>query len=676
YAGVIAVPAYPPHSRRPDPRLRSIAIDCRPRAVLTTGVLLARRETLVQQVPELAPALWLDTERLRETAGDAERVPHSGHPGKIAGEIAFLQYTSGSTGTPKGVVVTHGNLLHNLEMIRRAFGQTADSVVVGWLPLFHDMGLIGNVLQPCYVGAECVLMSPAAFLQKPARWLQAIHRFRGTTSGGPDFSYDLCVRSIAPEDREGLDLSSWNVAFNGAEPVRAETLRRFTEAFAPCGFRREAFFPCYGLAEATLFVAGGPRDRPAGIGSFASEALESGQAVLAADGTGRELVSCGHAWMDQRIAVIDPESGEPCPEGRVGEIRVAGPSVAAGYWNQPEASAATFHAQPGGERVLRTGDLGFFAGGELFLTGRLKDLIILRGRNHYPQDLELTAERSDPSLRAGSGAAFSVERQGEERLVLVSEVERRHGDLAAIADAIRRAIAEEHGVGVADVVLLRQGTIPKTSSGKIQRRECRARYLGGELEALHRSSTEPRKSTPARSGKLLTRCDLLDLDPPERSAALGAWLRDEIARRAGVSVERLDPETTLAAAGLDSLALFDLQAQLEADLGLAPSGASLADLPVAALRDHLLDRLLDDRLDHQSAALEPGATDLPPLVAGDVLGPHPLSPGQEALWFLEQSTPAEGVFHLASAARLGAEVDSASLLRAARALSARHPALR
>ncbi len=640
YAGVIAVPAYPPHSRRPDPRLASIATDCRPRAVLTTAPLLARREALAVQVPALGNALWLGDFDPADRADPTDRTEPE--------DVAFLQYTSGSTGSPKGVVVTHANLLDNLEKIRLAFGQTPESVVVGWLPLFHDMGLIGNVLQPCFVGSDCVLMSPAAFLQKPARWLQAIHRFRGTTSGGPNFAYDLCARSVGPEVRAGLDLSSWSVAFNGAEPVRAETLRRFAEAFAPCGFRRSAFVPCYGLAEATLLVTaarGAADDSP---------------------------VSCGALPPGGEVLVVDPEAGVPSAGEAVGEIWVSGPSVAAGYWNRPEETRETFGAvlQDGRGhplRYLRTGDLGFVRGGELVVTGRLKDLIILRGRNLYPQDVELTAEQAHPALRAGGGAAFSVEEQGEERLVVVFEVGReagRHpGELSTIADAIRRAVAEEHGVRVAGVALVRTGTIPKTSSGKIRRRECRARYLDGGLEILYRSSDQPPLQDTA--GRLLTRFDLLDLDPEERAAALTAWLCAEIARRAGVGAERIGPETVIAAAGLDSLALFDLQGRLEADLGLPARGASLADLSVAGLRDLLLDQLA-----------EPETTDLPPLVRGEVLGEHPLSLGQEALWFLEQSLAAEGVFHIAAAARLGTAVDGAALLRAALALVDRHPALR
>src|SRR6185369_6010238 len=294
--------------------------------------------------------------------------------------LAFLQYTSGSTSTPKGVMVTHANLMHNEAMIGQAFQQSADSVVVGWLPLYHDMGLIGNVLQPLHAGCRCVLMAPAAFLQRPRRWLEAVSRYggtsEGTTSGGPSFAYELCVRRIPPEQREGLDLRSWRVAFNGAEPVRAETMARFAEAFAPCGFDPAAFYPCYGLAEATLFVSGGE------AGSLPREEPVTG---------GRPLVSCGHVWGGQRIAIADPETGAEMPPGAEGEIWVAGPSVAAGYWRNPEATERDFRARLIGreEPFLRTGDLGVMVGegaaGDLYVTGRIKDLVILRGRNHYPQ---------------------------------------------------------------------------------------------------------------------------------------------------------------------------------------------------------------------------------------------------------------------------------------------------
>ncbi|HEX2222817.1 MAG TPA: fatty acyl-AMP ligase, partial [Thermoanaerobaculia bacterium] len=413
YAGVIAVPAYPPRPNdRSQSRLRSIAHDAEPRAALTTSAILAGAGDLA---PELAVLRWLPTDALPPFGADAEGFGFADGDGISEPEpdsVAFLQYTSGSTAAPKGVMVTHANLLHNERMIGEAFGQDEDTVVAGWLPLYHDMGLIGNVLQPLHAGARCVLMSPVAFLQKPLRWLEAISRYRATTSGGPNFAYELCVRKTTVEERARLDLSSWKVAFNGAEPVRETTLERFAEAFAASGFRREAFYPCYGLAEATLFVTGGELGRFPRVEVVDAAALERNEVRPAFDGDpARRLVSNGRAWLGQQVVLADPETGLECPAGRVGEIWVAGPSVARGYWRNPEATERDFGAflADGQGPFLRTGDLGFAAGGELYVTGRLKDLIIIRGRNHYPQDLELTAERSHPDLHAGGGAAFAVD---------------------------------------------------------------------------------------------------------------------------------------------------------------------------------------------------------------------------------------------------------------------------
>ncbi len=486
YSGVVAVPAYPPRVGRPQPRLRSILGSARPRFVLTHRALAESREALAREVPGIETLEWLATEELAE--GDAELWrEHRPAPE----DLAFLQFTSGSTAEPKGAMVTHGNLLHNEEMIRRAFAMSERSVVVGWLPLYHDMGLIGNVLQPLYVGASCVLMSPLAFLQRPRRWLEAISRYRGTTSGGPNFAYELTLAKVPPAEREGLDLSSWTLAFNGAEPVRAATLERFAQGFAPCGFEAKAFYPCYGLAEATLFVTGGTAGRAPATLAVDASSLERDHAVPAEpSAAARELVSCGTGSGGQEVRVVDPQTLAPCPQGRVGEIWVSGGSVVAGYWGHAQASEESFGARLEGaeRRYLRTGDLGFFdAAGELYVTGRLKDLLILRGRNHYPHDLELTAERACPGLRAGGGAAFSVELDEEERLVVVQEVEARAQaqlDGEATVAAIRGALSEEHDVQALDVVLVRAGTVPKTSSGKVQRRLCRSLYLEGRLERL------------------------------------------------------------------------------------------------------------------------------------------------------------------------------------------------
>jgi natural product biosynthesis luciferase-like monooxygenase protein/FkbM family methyltransferase len=650
YAGAVAVPAYPPSLSRAQPRLRAIARDARPAIVMAPALLTAKRDAIVAQVPELAAARWLAADAVESACADVWREVS---PGPDA--LAFLQYTSGSTADPKGVMVSHGNLLHNEEMIRRAFDQSERSVIVGWLPLYHDMGLIGNVLQPLWVDAPCILMSPAAFLQRPVRWLRAISRYRGTTSGGPNFAYDLCVRKISPEEREGLDLSSWSVAFNGAEPVRAATLDHFAETFAPSGFRREAFYPCYGLAEGTLFVSGGTPGRTSPIGQ--------------APDTGRPLVGCGHAWLDQRIVVVEPESGTELPSGQVGEIWVAGPSVAGGYWERDEETRRTFQARlagnPAGPSFLRTGDLGFLADGELFVSGRLKDLIILRGRNLYPQDVELTAEQSHPALRPGCAAAFGVEMDGDERLVLVSELERGSTAPAEeVAAAVRRAVAQEHEAQVHELVLIRVGTLPKTSSGKIRRRACREAYLAGALEVLGRSGIALGEAEDAAAGSEMTRESLAALPPDERQVAVQEWLTRRAARR---GLPGLRPDRPLVESGLDSLAAVELQHAAESGLGARiPVAALLGGATLAGLA--LL--VVEQWREHHAAPEEAPAGSTGP--SGDL----PLSHGQRALWFLERLAPESSLYNLAAAARVRGPLDPQALERALHALAARHPVLR
>jgi amino acid adenylation domain-containing protein len=631
YAGVVAVPAYPPRPHdRAQARLRAIARDAGPQAALTTeGILPA-----LAVVPELGAARWIATEGLQD-GGLGEPADFEGPEPE---SVAFLQYTSGSTAEPKGVMVTHANLLHNEAMIGEAFRQGPGSVVVGWLPLYHDMGLIGNVLQPLHAGGRCVLMSPVAFLQRPRRWLEAVSRYGGTTSGGPNFAYDLCVRRIPPEQRAGLDLRSWRLAFNGAEPVRAETMARFAEAFAPCGFDPAAFYPCYGLAEATLFVSGGTAGTPPRV--------ENGK-----------LVSCGHAWGGQRIAIADPETGAALPPGIEGEVWVAGPSVAAGYWRNPEATERDFRARlaSGEGPFLRTGDLGALVDGELFVTGRLKDLIILRGRNLYPQDVERTAEAADPDLRPGGSAAFAVEQDGEERLVIVAEVERRRrGDLQGLAEAVRQAVAEEHEAQAAEVVLVRPGGVPKTSSGKVRRSACRDAWRAGELPVLERSTLAPGMVTESEDA---TVPDLAD------SAAVERFLRARAAAALGLPVAAIDPERPLTAYGLDSLAALELKGGVEAALGAT---LPLAELLAGAGTARLAELALLPPLPGVGRAVGEGGR-----------GGEGLSFGEKALWFLDRLAPEAGAYNIAVAARVhGGTLDIAALRRAFAALIARHEVLR
>jgi len=493
YAGTVAIPAYPPRRNQNMSRLQAIVASSQAAVALTTTSLLTNIREQLAQNPELAALRWLATDNLAsdQALGWQESALSSD-------TLAFLQYTSGSTGTPKGVMVSHGNLLHNERMIERAFGHTKKTIVVGWLPLFHDMGLIGNVLQPLYLGRSCILMSPVDFLQKPFRWLQAISRYKATTSGGPNFAYDLCVRKITPEQGATLDLSSWEVAFTGAEPIRAETLERFAAAFDPCGFRKEAFYPCYGMAETTLFVSGGLKTDPPVVRHVKGTALEQNRVVTAASEQEdvRTIVGCGQTWLDQKIVVVDPESLTECLSDQVGEIWVSGLSVAQGYWRRPEETQQTFHAYLADTvegPFLRTGDLGFLHNGELFVTGRLKDLVIIRGRNHYPQDIELTVDESHPALRSGCGAAFSVEVEGEERVVVAQEVERsylRKLDADEVVGAVREAVSQQHELEVYAVLLLKTGSIPKTSSGKIQRYACKQRLLTGTLDIVASSNAK------------------------------------------------------------------------------------------------------------------------------------------------------------------------------------------
>jgi FkbH-like protein len=665
YAGVVAVPAYPPNPARLErtlPRLRAMIHDAQPAIALTTAALLPLAEALAAHDASLALP-WLASDTIA-TAADAWRCPD------LHGDtLAFLQYTSGSTATPKGVMLTHRNLLHNSALIHDCFGHSAASQGVIWLPPYHDMGLIGGIIQPLYGRFPVTLMSPVDFLQRPLRWLQAITRTRATTSGGPNFAYDLCVRKITPAQRATLDLSSWQVAFNGAEPINPATLDRFAETFAPCGFRRAAFVPCYGLAEATLIVSSSRTPLPT-VQAFQSAALAHAAIapVAARDATdARTLVGAGCPLASQRIVIADPDRLTRCPPDQLGEIWLAGPSVAAGYWQQPEATAHAFQARladSGDGPFLRTGDLGFLHDGELFIAGRLKDLIIIRGRNHYPQDIELTVAQSDPALRPGCGAAFAVEVAGAERLVIVQEIERqqRHADPAALIDAIRQAVAQQHDVHAYAVVLIKTGSIHKTSSGKVQRHAVRAAYLTGNLDVL--GSDVHDMAEPADDPPALDRTTLLALAPAHRPA-LDAYLRTQIARVLGVAAQRIAPDQSLPALGLDSVQALELQHAIETDLGVVLSTAHFLREPtLGTLAEHVLALLDTPPATALQAAPAPADTR------------HPLAHGQRALWFMHKLAPESTTNTLAFAARLPSALDLAALRRAVQQLIEQHATLR
>jgi amino acid adenylation domain-containing protein len=639
YGRIIAVPAYPPHRNRNLLRLLAIVRDAQPKLVLTTAGLLAKMRTAMGESAEFRGIHLLATDAVPQECAQQYKRPMVERD-----TIAFLQYTSGSTKSPKGVMLTHENLLHNAAAIYHAVEQGPGDSYVSWLPVFHDMGFMAGVLQPVYAGSPCVQMSPAAFLENPARWLKAISRYKATTSGAPNFAYDLCVNKIPEAERAQLDLSSWSVAFNGAEPIRAETVARFAAAFAPYGFRESAFYPCYGLAEATLMVSGGQRAAKPMVRHFEKKSLENHQVNLAREGlSSKALVGCGSSLPDQEITIVEPLQRSPAQQ--IGEIWVKGPSVASGYWNSPEETEHTFHAfieGSGDGPFLRTGDLGFIENGELFVTGRLKDLLIIRGQNHYPQDIELTVEYCDAVLHPGCGAAFAIDFNGEERLVIVQEAASHKEDaLDWTIQLIRQKIVEGHELAPCAVVLIRTGTIQKTSSGKIQRQACKAAFLSNSLNVI-KSWHEGEAAGQASPAPVENRT---------------AWLIAELARKLGVDPATIDVNQPLTAYSLDSLIAVELAHNLQAEFGIDVKWADLFEgLTIA------------DILNKAEPAPSPSVTDKQEI--------YPLSHGQRALWFIHQMAPGSAAYNISRALRIKSVLNVLVLRDCFQTLVDRHPSLR
>ena len=480
-AGIIAVPAYPPKRNQKISRLIAIIEDCQPQIILTTSSLLENIQPKIKDFLDLPVTQFLATDNLNNDEDFEFHLP------EISGNtLAFLQYTSGSTGSPKGVMISHDNIAHNSIYIQKAFELTEKSVSVTWLPSFHDMGLIDGIIQPLYTGFLGVVMSPESFLKNPMVWLQTITKYRATHSGGPNLGYELCVRRITPEQQKTLDLSSWVSAYNGAEPIRRKTLDNFSDKFRSSGFKSQYFYPCYGMAEATLMISGGNiKDEPVYL-NVQSEFLKDNQIVEAEKDSKnyQELVGCGHVWQDMEVKIVDPKSCLECGDNQVGEIWVSGSSIAQGYWQEAEKVIATFQAKLANttdeRNFLRTGDRGFLRAGELFITGRIKDVIIIWGRNHYPQDIEYSVQQSHQALRLDCGAAFTIEIENQEKLVIVQEVERTYLaqlNVNEVFSAIREAVALHHALQVYAIALIKPASIPKTSSGKIQRHACRHAFL-------------------------------------------------------------------------------------------------------------------------------------------------------------------------------------------------------
>jgi acyl-CoA synthetase (AMP-forming)/AMP-acid ligase II len=504
YAGVIAIPVPPPDAgrlKRTLPRLREIIKDADATLVLSNARIIELIQTSDTEFPEFENMRWIDTETV-----DLALAKDWQDPQVDKDVLAYLQYTSGSTSTPKGVMLSHYNLLHHCDYLQRGCGYSANGPTVTWMPYFHDYGLVEGLMQPLYNGAPCYIMAPLSFVKRPLRWLQAIQKYGATHSQAPNFAYDLCVRRIKPAQREGLDLSSWISAGNAAEPINPRVMREFVEAFGDHGFSWGQFSPAYGLAEATLLVSSTPVGKAPVILALEASELEQGKIVAAKPDSSyvREAVSCGPLLCETDVAIVDPDTLARCAGNEVGEIWISDPGVAQGYWQRPDATEETFAAtiaQEGTKTYLRTGDLGFLKDGELYITGRIKDLIIIRGTNHYPQDIEWTVQQIDDVLRPDYGACFSIIEDGEEQLVVVQEIERQAQtgfDAEVLMADIRQAISEAHELQVYAVALVKSGNVLKTSSGKIQRRKCKASFLAGELEVLADWSENPRLTAKVR----------------------------------------------------------------------------------------------------------------------------------------------------------------------------------
>ncbi|WP_437975236.1 non-ribosomal peptide synthase/polyketide synthase [Sorangium sp. So ce295] len=656
YAGMIAVPAYPPESmqRQHLSRLFAILRDAEPRFVLTESGLLEPLAMLRQHLPGPVAPEVIATDAIDRSSAGAWSMPDLRED-----SVAFLQYTSGSTSAPKGVMVGHDNLIANERAIRAAFSIDEDDVIVSWLPLFHDMGLIGTLLQPIFSGVSVVLMAPQHFIERPIRWLKAISRYRGTVSGGPDFAYRLCVERVKPEMLEGLDLRSWRLAFSGAEPVRAGTLRAFGERFAEVGFDAGALYPCYGLAEATLLVTGGRRG--GGVTTTSFDAAELGNNAAVPSASGHPLVSCGKAQPEHAIAIVDPETGRAVEPGRVGEILVNGPSVAHGYWRNQGATEQTFVRREG--RVhLRTGDLGFEHEGSLFITGRLKDLIIVRGHNLYPQDIEKTVEDQVEVVRKGRVAAFSVEIDGQEGIGIAAEVSRRLQKLIqpeAVCRAISEAVAQEHLEAASLVLLLQPGTLPVTSSGKLRRSACRKKWQEGSLDLFgvyERGALRSAEERAPEAGDSPS-------EPSEPSEIerrlLSIW--SEV-----LNAPAVRRDSGFFALGGSSLSATQMLARVRDAFGVEVPLKTLFEAPSVRALSGVIERLKADGQIVERA----------PIPRVQRTGRLPLSFGEQRLWFLWQLDRESAAYTVAGAVTLAGELDAGVLRRALGAIVARHESLR
>lgn len=695
YAGLVAVPAYPPRKNQKLGRLQSIIDNCQPAVVLTSSDVLRIAKPLFDEVTEgvradLAESSELPAHHIEELKWlSTNEVAITNAQNWISPEIneetlAFLQYTSGSTGDPKGVMVSHKNILVNEEMIRVAFGFEKKHKFVSWLPMFHDMGLIGTTLHPIYLGASSVLMSPASFLRQPLRWLKAISDYRADVSVAPNFAYELCVEQISEEQKLSLDLSCWSHALSGAEPVRAETLERFSLAFEKQGFAWESYYPVYGMAETTLIITGGGSLERPRIETVSAQDLAKHQFRLLGDRVSDQrmrhsdeldMVGVGEKVLDQEVLIVNPDTHECNQQAEVGEIWVAGDHVASGYWNNESLSKEIFEAriksasgELSAQNYLRTGDLGCFVGKELFITGRIKEIIIIRGRNYYPHDIELTAQQSHSYLKTDASAAFSIEVRGEEQVVLFLEVERKHRlkvNIDDVASAVRKAVAREHGLQVYAIYLLKPGRVPKTSSGKIQRHACKRAYENDSIEVIAKSIHQ--LDIGERFNEIsIDRKDLYELTDSERKGELIAYLRASAAVLLNVDVHEVYTEQALTSLGLDSLQVTQLVSRIRETLHVELAINELFDLDsLSEVADLILEMIKRD----PELKIEP----IQPQSPSDELS---LSFSQKRLWFLDQLEPGNSAYNNPAALTIRGKLDVRILCQVIEEIVRRHSVLR
>jgi len=606
YADALAVPVHPPDPKRPGrtlPRLRNIAADAGVGFVITHAPVAAAVQKAFGELPSLAGAQWLHIEELGTDGADAWVDPQV-----AADDLAYLQYTSGSTALPKGVMISHRNLTHQMTDFDQGYNHTPDSVMVTWLPATHDLGLVYGRFMPIFLGFRCVYLSPMAFMQRPFRWLQALSVHRGTHSPAPNFGYELAVRRSTPEELATLDLSSVEVLLNGAEPIREESELAFIEALVPHGLARTAVTHAMGMSESTAKIVTEPIDRyPPRFVHVDPRAYEEHRVVQVPKGTpgARTVASCGHTVLDTVARIVDPDTHQVLPEGGVGELWVKGTTVAQGYFQNPQATEASFRARTsdGDGPFLRTGDLAFEVDGEIYLSGRLKDVVIIRGQNHHPQDIEWTMATAHPALRPNCAAAFGVPSDDGEGLVLVTEIyQDRMTDPEEVFAAIRSAIGE-HGLAARALVLLPPRGLPKTTSGKIQRTKAKAQYLDGSLPTVARweshAPAAPPKADAAEVGSLR---DALARAPVRRRAdVLVRHMQEQAAELLGLDADDVDEDRPLSELGIDSVTAVELVERVGRALGADIPGTLLFDYPtLEAIAGFVIDELVGDALEAAS----------------------------------------------------------------------------